>query len=288
MRRGGKLLIVLGILLAVVSFVGIWWVMNRTQEPTEPEEVFTQPVVVAAVNISSRTRISPEQITIKQMPLDLVPPLAVTEIFSVTDRFALSDIYADQVILHSMLADPETGSDLVPSLSVPTGMVAMAVPIDEISGVAEALRVGDHVDVIVALSVMEFDQEGNESNPEYSAQFTIQNVEILHLGSWAPPMPDMATEEGASSGLMASGGSTAGGTTCEPLNVVVLLLEPQDALVLKYAMDRGDFEGSGPFALVLRGVEDDEHYSTEAVNQDYMVQRFKFSRPPFIIQEKGQ
>ena len=287
MRRGGKLLIVLGILLAIVSFVGIWWMMNRTQEPTTPDEVFTAPVVVAAVNIPSRSRISPEQITIKQMPLDLVPPMAVTEIFSVTDRFALSEIYADQIILHSMLADPETGSDLVPALSVPHGMVAMAAPINEITGVAEALRVGDHVDVIVALSVVEFDQLGNESPPEYSAQFTIQDVEVLHIGSWAPPLPDTVSEEGASSGLMGSGGSSSGGATCDPLNVIVLLLEPQDALVLKYAMDQG-VSDSGPFTLVLRGVEDEEHYSTEAVNEEYMVQRFKFSRPPFIIQEKGQ
>jgi len=285
MRRGGKLLLFLGLILAVIAFAGVWYIMRTAQQPEEPAEVFTQTVVVAATDIPARTRISPEYVTLKEMPLDLVPPLAVTEILSATDRIILTDVFADQVILHSMLAEEGMGYGLVPALDVPPGMVAMAVPINEISGVAEALRTGDLVDVIVSLRISEYDQEGNESMPEYSAQFTIQDVEILHIGSWAPPMPETATEEGAGGGALGAGGGRAGGTTCEPLNVVILLVEPQDALVLKYALDTKEEEGREAFTMVLRGIEDHERYTTEAVTQDYMAQRFKFSRPPLIIRE---
>jgi Flp pilus assembly protein CpaB len=165
-------------------------------------------------------------------------------------------------------------------------MVALAVPINEISGVGGALRIGDKVDILVSLNILEYDEFGNESMPEYSAQLTLQDIEILHLGSWAPPMPGETTEEGASSGIMGSGGGREGGSTCEPLNIAILLVERQDALVLKYAMDTKEQEAREAFTMILRGVEDEQRYTTEAVNQDYMVQRFKFARPPFIIRDE--
>lgn len=286
MSKGGKLLIFLGIILALVAFAGVIYMTRRATPLPQAVEVLTEKVVVAAEDIPARTRISPSHITLKELPKDMVPPLAVTEILSATDRFVLTDVYADQIILHSMLAEAEAGGSLLPALDVPTGMVAMALPINEISGVAEALRTGDHVDVIVSLKAMEHDQDGNESKPHYSAQFTVQDVEILHIGSWAPPMPDEISAEGAQSSIISAGGGRASGTTCEPLNVVVVLVEPQDALVLKYAMDTKEEEGREAFTLVLRGVEDHETYTTEAVNQEYMIRRFKFSRPPFIVREK--
>lgn len=287
MRRSGRLFIVLGVLLAIVAFGGIWLIMNKNQAPPDIQsEVPTVPVVVAAVDIPGRTRITPEQLTVKEMPINLAPPLSVTDIVSATDRIALSDIYGDQIILESMLADPEADSNLIPSLSVPIGMVAIAVPLNEISGVAEALRVGDFVDVIVSLNTMEFDQVGNESIPEYSAQFTIQDVEILHLGSWSTPLPDQGNQPASSGGVLGGGSKAPGTTAADLVNMAVLLVEPQDALVLKYAMDSREAEGREAFTFVLRGVEDHDQYTTEAVNQEYMIQRFKFSRPPYVIMKE--
>ncbi len=283
-RKGGKLFIVLGIILAIVAFAGVVLAMRGTQKKAQPTEVSTRKVVVAVTDIPARSRVSSEQVTLKDTPLDMVPPLAVTEIYSVTDRIALTNIFAGQVILQSMVSGQETGS-LIPALSVPPGMVAMTLPVNEVSGIAEALREGDRVDVIVALRVLEYDPQGNESMPEYSAQFTIQNVQVLHIGRWAAPMPEQATEEGAKSGLLGAGGGRVGGSTVEPLSVVTLLVEPQDALVLKYALDKKIEENREAFTLVLRAVNSNEVYSTEPVNQDYMVQRFNFSRPPFIIRK---
>lgn len=285
MRRGGRLLIFLGILLAFVAFIGIVLLMRRTPQEVVVPEVPTQQVVVAAVDIPARAKLAAEDVTVKEMPVNMVPPLAMTEVLSATDRIALTDIYAGQILLQSMVSGPGTNADLIPALSVPEGMVAMAVPINELSGVGEALRVGDRVDIVVSLRVLDWDAQGNESKPEYSAQMTLQNIEILHLGSWAPPVVDEVTEEGASSGLIGAGGGRAGGTTCEPLNVAIVLVEPQDALVLKYVLDDKLEYGRETFTFVLRGVEDEEIYSTEAVNQEYMVDRFKFSEPPFIIIE---
>jgi len=286
MRRvGGKVFIILGVILALAAFAGVVIAMRGTQEKTKAAEVSTRKVVVATTDIPVRSKITSDDVTLKDMPLEAIPPMAVTEVYSVTDRIALTDIFAGQVILESMVSSAETSSSLLPALSVPPGMVAMTLPVNEVSGVAEALREGDRVDVIVALRVIEYDPQGNESMPEYSAQFTIQNVQVLHIGRWAAPMPEEATEEGAKSGLLGAGGGRVGGSAVEPLSVVTLLVEPQDALVLKYALDKKIEENREAFTLVLRAMNSSEVYSTEAVNQDYMVQRFNFSRPPFIIRK---
>lgn len=289
MRRGGRLIMILGVILALVAFVGVLYMMRTTQKgPAAPAEVETRSVVVAAANIPARAKISSADVKLKEVPVSVVPPLAATDVMSVTGRFALSDIYAEQIILRSMLAEPGKTAGDVPSLGIPQGMVAIAVPVNEISGVAEALRAGDRVDVIVSLNVLEYDQEGNESKPEYSAQFTVQDVEVMHVGKWSVPPATAVTEEESRGGFVQSPSTRPGSAAVEEVSVVILLVEPQDALVLKYAIDRNEEEKREAFTLVLRGPEDRERYTTEAVNQEYMLRRFKFSRPPFIIQEKGE
>ncbi len=282
-RSSGRILVLLGIILAIGSFVGVMSLMRHTQQTPAEAPVVTRRVVVAARDIPAYTKLTSDSLTTKEVPLDLVPPMAVTNVYSVTDHIALTNIYADQVIMETMIATADSDDSLLPSLSVPPGMVAMTIPVNEVTGVAEALREGDHVDVIVSLNVLDWDAQGNESKPEYSAQFTIQDVEIVHLGSWAPPVPDETTSQGASSSVLGAGGGRTGGTVCEPLSIVTLLVEPQDALVLKYALDTKVKEGRDAYTLVLRAKDSDERYTTEAVNQEYMVQRFNFARPPFII-----
>jgi Flp pilus assembly protein CpaB len=274
------LILLLGIVLAVATFLGILVLMRGGEKTETTKTVPMVKVVVASANIPARGKIPSESLTLKDMQMDLMPPLAVTDVFSATGRIALTDIYAGQVILSSMISGKD--ASLIPAMAVPQGMVALAVPVNEIAAVAEALREGDRVDVIVSLNVLEWDAQGNESKPEYSAQFTVQNVEVLHVGSWAEVLP--ATETQASSGGMLGGGGGSAANV-KLVNAVVVSVEPQDALVLKYAIDKAEAEGRDALIFVLRAVDSDEKYVTEPVNQDYMVKRFKFSKPPFIIRK---
>jgi hypothetical protein len=57
--------------------------------------------------------------------------------------------------------------------------------------------------------------------------------------------------------------------------VLTLLLDQQDALVLKYAR-----ESDASIDLVLRGPEDHESVRTETVSLEYVMTRFEITVPP--------
>ena len=50
---------------------------------------------------------------------------------------------------------------------------------------------------------------------------------------------------------------------------VLLLLKPQDALVLKYAMDAG-----GVIDMALRAPDAEQEYDVEPVDVDYLINRY--------------
>jgi hypothetical protein len=57
--------------------------------------------------------------------------------------------------------------------------------------------------------------------------------------------------------------------------VLTLLLDQQDALVLKFAL-----ESEASIDLVLRGREDHETVRTETVSLEYVMTRFEITVPP--------
>jgi hypothetical protein len=57
--------------------------------------------------------------------------------------------------------------------------------------------------------------------------------------------------------------------------MVILVVDPQDALVLKYAR-----ENNFILDLVLRAAGDEAPNDTEAVTLEYMIRRFNISLPP--------
>lgn len=103
--------------------------------------------------------------------------------------------------------------------------------------------------------------------PRMVCQWTVQNARVLGLGDWGvtvtPPTP------------APGGGPTPTPAPAVP-SVATLEVEPQDALVLKYARETG-----AQIDLVLRAAGDKEsRFSTEAVTLQYMFERFRVAIPP--------
>jgi Flp pilus assembly protein CpaB len=104
--------------------------------------------------------------------------------------------------------------------------------------------------------------------PRMACQWTVQNARVLGLGDWgaqaAAPTP----------------GPAGGGPTPTPApalpQVITLEVDPQDALVLKYARETG-----AQLDMVLRAAGDKESkFTTEAVTLQYIFERFRISIPP--------
>lgn len=137
-------------------------------------------------------------------------------------------------------------------------------------------------------AIMVFPQEGGMRS-RYSAQLTIQNAMILGIGIYqetvgtavaAQPTPTEggATERGILVLPPAGQAPPAEATPMpppRPVQAVILVVSPQDALVLKALV-----ELQANIDLALRRPGDDAVISTDSVSQDYIIARYGFVIPP--------
>lgn len=262
MQRGGRVLILLGLILGVITG-GMVFMITRAPAP----KVETVPVVVAAQDIPERVIIEPSMLEIKQWPAETAPPGAVSRVEDVIGKASQTRIFNGEPILTPKLVEIKEASRA--SFRIPPGMVAFSIPASEVSTAGGAIQAGDLVDILVSLEILEYDLRGNESKPQYTTQLVLQNVPVLHVGTWTPP-PEKA------------GGQTMpqAGRPSE-VKTITLLVSQQDALVLKYAKERGNID------LALRAFNDQELVVTESVYVRYMVERFKFARPPIIQRQQA-
>jgi pilus assembly protein CpaB len=174
-------------------------------------------VMVAARDLPLGTRLEPEDVRLSPWPdtLLLEGRLEEADMTRMMGRGTLYPIAASEPILESKLAPEGSGAGLAPT--IPEGMRAMSVRVNEVIGVAGFILPGTRVDVILSGSP-------NGSDLERSKAF-LENVTVLSAGQ---------NLERSANG--------------EPQNVqvVTLLVSPEDAQALALA------QGNGNIQLALR------------------------------------
>jgi Flp pilus assembly protein CpaB len=247
-------------------------------------------------------------------PKESVPEGTLTEVEDVYNRYTRVDILRGMPIVDSLLTEKSgelgaIGSDV--ALQIPSGKVAYALPVARYSSVAWALKPGDYVDVLISLLIVDLDEEfqsllpnnaacvsppaGEEcesgvlgrleglpnnwvvnvipnepQRPRLVTQVAVQNAMVLRVGDWEekreePPVEEETTEEAAAPVEPVR----------EDVEPVTLVVTPQDAIALKYALEIG-----ADIDLVLRAVGDTASISTETVTLQYLFNRFNIEQPP--------
>ncbi len=268
MSRRGRLLIFLGLILAVMTTGVTYYILQQGAGPAPEVEIRTKPVLVALQPIKERADIPVEVVGTKEWPEDSVPASAFSNPADVMGKAAMVPILEGQIIRSDMLIDKErvVEEGSFAAFAIPEGKVAFAVPIDNIHSVAGAIQAGDFVDVLVTITfqvqrrtgVVTEEGEEIETVQALTTQLALQDVEVLRVGAWNVPPP---TEEGE--------------PAPQPQDFLTLLISQQDALVLKYARDDPNFNVD----FALRGVEDHTIVSTESVTLQYILTRFNVTTP---------
>ncbi|MBI5878169.1 MAG: Flp pilus assembly protein CpaB [Chloroflexi bacterium] len=252
MQRSGRVLILLGILLGGLALIASFVFLNPDRNRAQVE-VQTTKVVVARRAIAPRATVTTDTIGLADWPTASVPRGALTDPVDAYNRLAATQIAEGQVILPGMLIDKEIeetrrGAGSQASYIVPNGLVAMAYAIDAVSGVASALREGDHVDVLASYDVASTGNITTGVTRRQITQIALQDVEVLKVGLWSA-----SAEAGAQS-------------------YVTFLLTPQDALTLKFLR-----ETSSGLHLVLRAAGDHQRFRTQPIVVEYVDIRFGFN-----------
>lgn len=159
-------------------------------------------IVVAVQNLSRGVVIPANAVDVRPWPQEMIPISAIlaTEAGGIPEdvvigKIARTDIQREQPILQTMLVENLTqlakvGSDAAAVL--PPGTVAVAVPMDRLTGIAYALQDGDRVDVIISLLFVDVDQAFQSKTPNLITLFT-QTEDGLKLGAQIQGRPETTT-----------------------------------------------------------------------------------------------
>jgi pilus assembly protein CpaB len=175
--------------------------LGAAQQPT------TTRVVAAAADIKLGTVLTAANLTTIEIA-GTVPKGAILKQENAIGRGAVSDIFQGEPILDSRLAPVGMGGGL--ASTIPNGMRAMAVKVDDVVGVAGFATPGMHVDVLSSVPERAL---GNQPTQQENTivKTILQNIEVLSAGVSIQKDPEGKPQ---------------------PVQVVNLLVTPEQAEIL--------------------------------------------------------
>jgi pilus assembly protein CpaB len=201
MNRTTRTAIVFGVatVFAGVAAAGVYAVVSRTP-PVEVEKT-TVPIAVAAKALPTGTRLAEDHVKIVQWPAASPPPDAFAKPEELLNRGLIASVVENEPITTFKLAPVEAGAGLPPT--IPAGMRAMSVRVDEVIGVAGFVLPGTRVDLVVTV-------RETPDRREPMSRTVVSNVLVLTAGT-------RIDQEEARSGQP------------QPSTVVTLAVTPDDA-----------------------------------------------------------
>ncbi|MDP2871771.1 MAG: Flp pilus assembly protein CpaB [Bacillota bacterium] len=134
-------------LIALLATLGLYTALSSRLSAPERIPVVMGQVVTATTSIPSRTVITRDMVTLKDVPLAFVTPGTVRTVEAVVGRIALVPLASGEILMGNNVTGTVQGTAGL-SYAVTPGKRAMTVQVDEISGVAGFPLVGDHVDIL--------------------------------------------------------------------------------------------------------------------------------------------
>lgn len=171
-RRLVTILVTAFVIAALCSYLVAKIVGNRLSAPA----VKTTTVIAAAQDLPIGTIISAHDLGTTQIA-GALPPGVETKADDVIGRGVISPIYKGEAIVDGRLAQKGAGGGL--AATIPKGMRACAVRVDDVVGLAGFVTPGKRVDVLISGTPPGAAQSGN--NPEVST--LLQNIEVLSAGT---------------------------------------------------------------------------------------------------------
>lgn len=208
MNRNTRTLVVLLVAVAtagVATFLVYQAIKNRPVQQVQAPQAF---VVAAARSLQTGTKLAEADLKIMGWPADAVVPGSFSKVEDVLERGIVVPVQENEPVTESKLAAVGAGAGLPPT--IPPGMRAISVPVNEVVGVAGFVTPGNRVDVFVTL----------RREDTSITRVVTSNVQVLTAGT-------KYEQDKATSGQAI------------PTSVVTLLLTPEEAERVMLAANNG-------------------------------------------------
>jgi pilus assembly protein CpaB len=212
MDRRVRHLIVIGVavLTAALASFGVYLTLKRM--PVREVEVARTYVVVAARALPTGVRVAAADLKLVPWPAGSMMPGSFSKAEDVVDRGLLASVVENEPFIDSKLAGRDAGAGL--SSTIPQGMRAMSVKVNDVIGVAGFLDPGTRVDLLVTI----------RRKDDSTSRTVASNVQVLTSGTRGDQQRPKDAKPTAQSNSNA---------------VVTLLVTPEDAERIALAQAEG-------------------------------------------------
>ncbi|HEX9368334.1 MAG TPA: Flp pilus assembly protein CpaB [Vicinamibacterales bacterium] len=221
-------------------------------QPVKSVAAPTDPVVVAAADLSLGTELKKDDLTVVNFPKGATPEGAFATKEQIIGRGLIVSTVKNEPILAGKLASKEAGSGLPPIIT--PGMRAVSVRVNEVIGVAGYVLPGSRVDVLATASPTSQPQDA-------TSKVILSNVQVLTAGT--------RLEQDADKGKPIQ------------VTVVTLLVYPEQSERLALASTEGKIQ------LALRNPLDQEAPSTPGMRQAELLGLTKAAAPVRMAANTG-
>jgi pilus assembly protein CpaB len=149
MNRTTRTLIVVGVAVLVAGLASFGVLQAIRRMPVREVEVHSLFQVVAAREMPVGTMITPNDVKLIPWPASSPVANGFTKVEQVANRGLISPVVLNEPLTEFKLAPIEAGAGLPPT--IPDGMRAVSVKVNEVIGVAGFVVPGTHVDVVVTM-----------------------------------------------------------------------------------------------------------------------------------------
>jgi Flp pilus assembly protein CpaB len=267
--------VILALLAGVLAIVIL---NNAASQQTVATPVPKQPVVVARQPVAANSILRADNVTVEER--QEIPSGAAVEVQDVLGKITLRDIAQGEVIRMQDLRSFGLTSGITGTSDLPVILgddkIAVALPANDILSNWGAVVPGDHVDVLFTLDIiLETPMNPGETTPEEAQAYAslqrdqsldnasvlaLQNLEVLQILEEPQAEPAQGGENEA--------------TPTPPKRALVLKIDPQDAVVLKYLRD-----SVAKIDLALRSPTNNTLFDVQPVNINYLMLRYGIVLP---------
>lgn len=293
MKRSNRLVILVGVLLAVLAFVGIVILLNNTPgdgpNPNLPAKV---QVLVADRDLEIGETVTAEDVTLTEVDEGNVVGTAIGDESAIPARPLIYPIPAGSQVPLDALGG--VGGPVCIECQLEPGEKAIAFEVDRVTGLDFLIQPGDHVDIVLAQTVQVLqptvetvDSPPNEQRFETipglenarSVKTILQDRRVLFVSARNVAVQPQATP--------------APGEEAPPAQeqpnvesvIIVIAGSAQDAEVIKFAQNQ--LGNLGPLTAILRRTldtaEEVPNEDTTGITIDLLFEEYGIPVPDLIV-----
>jgi pilus assembly protein CpaB len=244
LKRSNRLILLVGIFLAVVAFVGIYLLLQPKDEGPGGPPRNEGTVAIAKVDIPLGTKVTQAMVETQTLSTSEIAPNAIPADSQAIGKIARQDITQGQQITTDDFNAGTTGTVTPPD----PGMRAVSVQVDQVSGVGTLIAPGDFVDMIVSFGKEQF--RDPSAFPPLAAvgatNGTTTKVLVQGMRVLGVLLPPPSTTEGSPAPSEGTNTTTLNGQQ----EIVIVEVDAQQSEIIRFA------QIDGSISLALRSPTD--------------------------------